>query len=320
MARKFIEKKVIVNSTFDLAATIAVPENKNKKIAAVVLISGTGTIDRDGNMPKFSANIYKALSDFFAGEGFVTIRYDKRGIGESKGVYNETGFNDLVDDVIANVNYLENLDYVDKDKIILCGHSEGSMIATITSTRHKVAGMILIAGAGISLRSALNYQNWIALQEIKAMTGLKGWILRKLVNERNYLKNVNALFDKCCRTDKDVIRIMGKKMSAKYIREHNNLSDEKMMDIITNARCPILAVTGEKDVQVNPLDIDKIEQLKLSHVTCSIVPEMDHSLKRCVGERTILNIKKQYASEFSQPIHEDLLKAIREWTIKTGIN
>ncbi len=319
MINNFVEEKVIVNSTFNLAATLTIPENRNRKMPAVVLISGTGPADRDGNMPRFSSNIYKALSDFFAGQGFVTIRYDKRGVGESKGIHNETGFYDLVDDVIANVNYLENLDFVDKDKIILCGHSEGAMIATIASTRHQVAGMILLAGAGTTLRSALNYQNWIVLQETKTTTGLKGWILRKLINEKNYLKRVNSLFDKCCRTDKDVIRVMGQKMSAKWIREHDNLSDQQMLEVIANAGCPILAITGEKDVQANPEDIDKIEKLNLPHVKCRIVLGMDHILRRSTGKRTILNIKKQYASEFSQPIHEDLLETIREWTIKTGI-
>ena len=320
MNNNFIEEKVIVNSTFNLAATVARPENGNRKMPAVVLIPGTGTLDRDGNIPKFSTNLYKGLSDFFAGEGFVTIRYDKRGVGESKGVNCETGFNDLVDDVIANVNYLGNLDFVDSDKIILCGHSEGSMIATVTSTRHKIAGMILIAGADTTLRAALNYQNWMVLQETKTMTGLKGLIFRKLINEKNYLKRVDSIFNKCCSTDKDVIKIMGQKIAAKWFREHNNLTEKGLLEVIVNASCPVLAVTGEKDVQANPEDINKIAELKLPHVTCEIVPDMDHMLRRFIGTKNVMNAKKQYVSEFKQPIHDELLKVIREWTIKTDLN
>jgi pimeloyl-ACP methyl ester carboxylesterase len=320
VTNNFVEEKVIVNGKFDLVATVAIPEDRNIKMPAVVLIPGTGTLDRDGNMPKFPTNLYKGLSDFFAGEGFVTIRYDKRGNGESKGDHNETGFNDLVDDVISNVKYLENLDFVDKDKIILCGHSEGTMIATITSTRHKLAGMILIAGAGTTLRAALNYQNSMVLQETKTMTGLKGLFLRRLINEKNYLKRVDGLFNKCCSTDKEVIRIMGQKIAAKWIREHNNLTEQGLLEVIANASCPVLAVTGEKDVQANPEDIRKIAELELPHVTCDIVPDMDHMLRRFTGNKCVLNIKKQYISEFSEPIHEELLKVIREWAIKTDLN
>lgn len=320
MNNSFVERKVFVNSAVTLAATLAIPEKNSKKMPAVVLISGTGTTDRDGNMPKMQSNIYKDLSDFFVSEGFVTIRYDKRGVGESKGVHYETGFNDLVDDVIANVNYLEELDFVDKDKIILCGHSEGTMVATIANVRHNVAGMVLIAGAGATLRTALEYQNWLVLQETRITRGLKGLILRKLINEKNYLKNVNALFDKCCSTDKDVIRVMGRKMSAKWIREHNSLTDQGMIEAIENADCPVLAVTGEKDVQANPEDINKISNLKLPHVTCSIIPGMDHFLRRYSGEKSVLNVKKQYANELSQPIHENLLIDIRQWVRKVGIN
>ncbi len=259
MSINFNEKKVTVSGTFDLAATIAVPDGVKQKMSAVVLISGTGTSDRDGNLKKFSSNIYKELSDFFACRGFVTIRYDKRGVGESHGNFNETGFHELMDDVISNIKYLENLDFVDPNKIILCGHSEGSMIATMVSTRYKVAGMILLSGAGTSLKSALGYQNWLVLQETKEMTGIKGMILRRLINEKNYMKNVNSLFERCCGTDKDINRITGKKISAKWIREHSNLSDQGMLDVIKNANFPILAITGDKDVQANYEDIQNRE-------------------------------------------------------------
>lgn len=320
MINKFTEKKVTVKSAFDLGATIAIPENTNKKVPAIVLIAGTGTVDRDGNAPRFPLRVYKELSDFFAGEGFVTIRYDKRGVGESKGVHIKTGFNDLVDDVIANVKYLEGLDFVDKDKIILCGHSEGSMLATIANTRHRVGGMILIAGAGTTLRTALNYQNWIALQESKTMPGLKGWVLRKAINDKNYLKNVNKMFDKCCSTEKDVVRIAGQKMSARWIREHASLTDAEMVEHIVNADCPVLAITGEKDAQANPEDVARIADMRLPHVTCSIVPDMDHMLRNYKWEKSILNFKKRLAIEIPEPLHEGLLKDIREWTIKIGVN
>lgn len=316
MSINFNEKMVIVSGTLELAATIAIPDGIKQRMPAVVLISGTGTIDRNGNMKKFISNIYKDLSDLFASQGFVTLRYDKRGVGESKGNFNETGFHDLVDDVISNIRYLENIDFVDPNKIIICGHSEGTMIATMVSTRYKVAGMILLSGAGTSLKSALKYQNWLVLQEIKRMAGIKGMILRRLINDRNYMNNVNTLFERCSRTDKDIVKIMGKEMPAKWIREHSNLSDQKILDVIKNANCPILAITGDKDVQANYEDIQKIERLELPHVTTRIISDMDHILRRCAGEIKILNIKKQYASEFSQPIHDDLKTAIHEWIQK----
>ncbi|MBH1941806.1 alpha/beta fold hydrolase [Mobilitalea sibirica] len=316
MNHNYKEKKVTVKGTFDLVATVAIPEGIKQKMPAVVLIAGTGTSDRDGNMKKFQSNIYKELSEIFASQGFVTIRYDKRGVGESKGDFSNTGLLDLVEDVISNIKYLESLDFVDPNKIILCGHSEGTMIATLVSTRYNIAGMILLSGAGTSLKSALRYQNWLVFQEIQGMSGLKGMILRKLITEKNYMKNVNTLFKKCCETNKDTVRIMGKKMSAKWIREHNDLTDERIIDIIKNANIPILAITGDKDAQATYEDIRNIEKLELPHVTTQIIPGMDHILRKHEGALSVLNVRKQYASEFSKPLHDGLVKAIAEWVHK----
>lgn len=320
MTDTYTEKKVVVNSKFDLAATLSIPAKRDEKMPAVILISGTGKADRDGNMPKFPMRIYKDLSDYFANQGFVTIRYDKRGVGKSNGEHLKTGFNDLVDDVLANINFLEGLEYVDADRIILCGHSEGTMIATIASTKHKVGGIVLIAGAGISMRTALEYQNWLVLQESKILPGLKGWIYRKAINEKNYLKNVNKIFDLCNRTDKDIVRFMFQKIPAKWFREHNRLKDEAIIQILSNSDCPVLAITGDKDVQANSDDIKRISAMKFSNVTCRIVSDMDHILRKYKGEKSVLNIKKQYTKEFSQPIHETLLNEIGEWTVRSGLN
>lgn len=157
MGYKFREENIVVKGKFDLGATITIPENKSEKMPAVVIVCGTGTGDRDGNIKKkkLNMNLYKDLAHFFTKLGFVTIRYDKRGVGESKGSHIETGFNDLVDDIISNIKYLENLEYV--DKIILCGHSEGSMLVSVTNKRHPVDGVIQIAGAGMCIRKALEF-------------------------------------------------------------------------------------------------------------------------------------------------------------------
>ena len=77
------EERITISSDINIGATIAY-QDKNEKRPLVLLISGTGSLDRDGNSIGFKSNIYKELSDMFVDAGYVCIRYDKRGTHESK--------------------------------------------------------------------------------------------------------------------------------------------------------------------------------------------------------------------------------------------
>lgn len=317
MVYKFREEKITVKGKVNLGATIAIPENAGEKLPAIVLVVGTGKGDRDGNMAKFKLNIYKDLAHFLTGLGFVTIRYDKRGVGESEGNHTETSFTDLVDDIITNVEYLRDQGFV--DKVILCGHSEGSMLVAVANEKCPVDGLIQIAGAGMCIRKALEYQNYGLLQEIKTLKGPKGLLLRRLITENNYLKNVNALLDKCNSTDKDVIRFKGTKTPAKWFRQHDSFTDESMQELMKNAKCPILAITGGKDVQADPKYIDIINGFNMDHIKGVVVPNIDHLMKENKKEITILNLMKQYKKEVGQPLSTEFLGEIEQWLLENFI-
>lgn len=160
MSQVGYEERIIIHEKVFIGATIALPFAKNsiqeeKKYPAILVIMGTGKTDRDGNEKKFQTNFYKNLSDEFVKRGFVCIRYDKRGTFETEGDYNTSGLSDLVEDAVTVLRYIRNLRYVDEKRMILCGHSEGAMIATLALEQEKAAGMILLGGAGTSLKDAL---------------------------------------------------------------------------------------------------------------------------------------------------------------------
>ena len=311
----FIEKNILVKGKFDLEATIAIPQDAGNRLPAIIFVSGTGVADRDGNIPKqkFNMNIYKNLSDFFAKMGFVTLRYDKRGVGKSGGSHLETSLFDLVDDLISNVEYLEQQEFVDKNKIIVCGHSEGCIVTTIANQRHPATGLILIAGAGMSLYSALKYQNYLVLQEIINMKGFKGWFYRKFINQNNYLNNVNKMFKRACGTEKDIIKLQGMKIPAKWTREHAQYTDKILTDAIVDAGCPILAITGDKDVQAPPSDIARLAMLHQDKITAILIHNMSHILRGFGGEFDMLTLSKQYKKDLEKPLHPMLLEELKHW-------
>ena len=112
------EERTIIHSDIDIGTTIAY-KDKTKRSPLVLLIMGTGSLDRDGNGLGIKSNIYKDLSDMFVDMGYVCIRYDKRGTHESTGDAKTNGLNDLVNDAASVIHYAKKLDYVDEEKVVL---------------------------------------------------------------------------------------------------------------------------------------------------------------------------------------------------------
>ena len=315
MKTNFIEEQVTINSDVALKGTIAIPGVEGEKLPAVLIINGSGAADRDGNMkkPAMNANIYKDLAHVVTSLGFITLRYDKRAVGESGGDPLTSGMMDLVNDIVANIKFLETHPRVDKDKIILIGHSEGCILSTIATTITSVAGLALIAGAGTNIWEPMKYQNAQVLEEIKTMKGLKGFLLRLAVKESKLQKQQQELFDTMVNSTGDTVKFKGKKTPAKWFREHFKYSNEEVLKALENANCPILAVTGDKDVQANSEDLKKIETLGKDNIKCEVIKNMDHMLKEFSGEKTVLNVMKQYKGELSKPMHPELKNILEQW-------
>jgi alpha/beta superfamily hydrolase len=311
----FKEEQVTINSDVILRGTLSVPEIQEEKLPAVLIVNGSGGADRDGNMkkPAMNANIYKDLSHFVTELGFITLRYDKRAVGESQGDPYKSGMMDLVNDINSNIRFLQNHPRVNKDKIIVIGHSEGCILSTIANTITPVGGLILIAGAGTNIWEPMKYQNAQVLEEIKRLKGLKGFILRLAVKESTIKKQQDQLFNTMVNSTGDTVKLKGKKMPAKWFREHFKYTNEQILMALSEAECPILAVTGNKDVQANAEDLKTIEKLGKDNIQCVVTENMDHMMKEFTGEKTVLGIMKQYKSELSKPMHPKLKAVLEQW-------
>lgn len=311
----FDEQEVVVQGEYELSATITIPKANTKKFPAIIFVNGSGAADRNGNIKNFNMNIYKLLSESLTKLGFVTLRYDKRGIGKSKGDAYKTGMMDLVDDVICNTKYLQSLPYIDSDKIILLGHSEGCILSTVANEKNPVSGLILISGAGICLKTVMQSQGYQISEELKTMKGLKGVLLRKLLSEKKVAASQNKLFNKVLVSKKDVMITQLRKFPARWLREHLGYTDSDMLHKLEATTCQVFAVTGYKDVQVNYEDLNNIKALNKQNISCTVVKDMDHMLREYQGQKSILNIKKQYKNDIRKPIHTKLEEELKVWCL-----
>lgn len=126
-----------------LAGTLTIPDGEGPHPAAL-LIAGSGPLDRDGNHKRLPLGVSRDLALLMSDAGLATLRYDKRGVGESSGDYMSAGFYDELDDAIAALEWLSSQPYI--ARAIPAGHSVGALLAAEISARGRApAGAILLA-------------------------------------------------------------------------------------------------------------------------------------------------------------------------------
>lgn len=147
-----------------LEGTLSLPASStDKKVPVVLLIAGSGPTDRDGNNPLgVSAATYRIIADSLNNRGIGVLRYDKRSIGKSvpadRSTFKEDnmrfehGINDAVD-------WIKQL-RTDKriSKIIVAGHSEGSLVGMVAARLGNADGFISLAGTGRVITAVLKEQ------------------------------------------------------------------------------------------------------------------------------------------------------------------
>ncbi len=131
-----------------LAGSLTLPK-VGAPFPAVVLISGMGPNDRDYTM--LGHKLFLVLADYLTRRGIAVLRFDKRGIGKSTGIYNSTVTSqDLSKDALAAVDYLTRRDDIQRKQIGLIGHSEGGIIAPMVAATSADVAFVVLMAAGVS--------------------------------------------------------------------------------------------------------------------------------------------------------------------------
>ena len=190
----FKESPIILKINTDrLFGTLTTP-NLTKKYPVALIIAGSGPTDRNGNNPMMKNNSLKMLAEVLAKNGIASLRYDKRGIGESKAsAISEQSlvFENYTEDAKSWINLLKQ----DKrfSQVVIIGHSEGSLIGMIAGA--KANKFISIAGPGESADKLIKTQ--IESKANKQLNDLTFPIIDSL-KSGNQVKKVdpmlNALF------------------------------------------------------------------------------------------------------------------------------
>src|SRR2546425_387986 len=219
----------------ELAGTMALP-GSGGPFPGVLLLPGSGQVDRNDNHKKIRLNALSDISHSLAQHSIASLRYDKRGVGQSEGDYWATGFYDRVQDARAALQYLKQQKHIQPENIFLLGHSEGAFISTrLAGGGAEAAGVILLAGSAQSGEAVLK---WQAVQVAKGLKGINGWLIKRL--RIDVSKAQQKQIEKIKRSKKNWFRQqLLVKINARWLREFMAYNPVEDLSRIT---VPVLAI------------------------------------------------------------------------------
>jgi pimeloyl-ACP methyl ester carboxylesterase len=235
---------------FSLAGTITKPPVPGRlRHPAVVLVGGAGAIDRDSSVADIP--IMSQLAGALARDGYMVLRYDKRGVGQSGGRNEAATHKDYADDLIGIIKWLAKRDDVDERRITVVGHSEGGMIAMLAAGREKKIGSLVLMGtSGTSGADLILEQQRRELDRLKLSEAEKS---EKIALQ----KQIQAA----------VIHGTGWDSLSPDVRKQADSTSFRSLlmfdpaETMERIKQPVLVLQGDLDTQVEPHHADKLAAL-----------------------------------------------------------
>ena len=291
---------------FSLAGTLSKPAGAAaaRPLPAVVLVGGSGPTDRDELT--FGIPILGQLATALADAGFIVLRYDKRGVGQSGGRLESASLADYAEDLRATVKYLAERKDVNPNRVAVVGHSEGGAVALIAAAKDKrVAAVGLIAANGVTGAELVLQQQAHLLERAKITdTERQEKIaLQKRIHDAVITGNGWDALPPTIRRQVDN-------------PEFQSILTNDPAKVIPDVRQPILIVQGELDTQVAPMNADRLDELARKRknappVEVVKVPGVNHLLvPATTGE------VDEYPSLSGQRVSPAVANAIVSWLQK----
>ena len=297
---------------FSLGATVTVPKNATGRVPAVILVGGPGRQDRDETM--YGVPIFGQLAGRLAEAGFLVVRYDKRGLGQSGGRTEHAGIAEYAEDLIAIVSWLRKRNDVDSERISVVAHAEGAAVALTAAQREKrIKSLALLSAPGRTGRE-LSIE-----QQQRLLDGLKESPADAQAKIALQMKMMDA-----------VVTGKGWETLPPELRRQADTPWFKswlLFDpaaVISRIDQPILIVHGQLDTIIPPAHAERLEALARGRRNVPaesnrkvIVPGMNHLLLAAkTGE------VDEYESLTPKTISPDVTSAIVDWfkltTVRRG--
>ncbi len=240
------EEVSFANGDAVLKGTLVLPEGYGRKTPVLIMVTGSGLQNRDEEI--YEHKPFAVIADALARAGIATLRYDDRGFGESTGDLVHCTTEDMKNDALAGIGLLRER----FDRVGVIGHSEGGTIALMLAAEKKADFIVSLSGMVVSGKETLLWQNRVSLAE----AGIPAETID------SYCKALEAVFDASiagttlpsasqfelpAALSQNLTAVI-RQLKLPYLKHFVTLD---VRPLLGGINCPVLALNGSKDVQVD---------------------------------------------------------------------
>jgi len=296
---------------FNIGATITRPQGVTAPAPAVILIAGSGPTDRDETVAGIP--VFGQIARDLVAAGFIVVRYDKRGVGQSGGRAESVTIADYAEDARQVLLWLEKQKGVNKGRIAAVGHSEGALVAMLLGGRErgKIAALALIAGPSTS-------GNELVLEQQKLLLSKMPIDDAQRQEKVDLQTKINQAVIKGTGWT-DIPEAARRVADTPWFYSFLTFNPEKAM---ADTRQPVLIVQGELDTQVQPYHADKLAEFARARkgdkapIEVAKVPGVNHLLVPAktgeVSEYGTLGPDAKVSAELTGAIAAFLTKVMKD--------
>lgn len=304
-----------------LSGTLVCPQNHDRNTPVVLFVSGSGLQNRDEEV--YSHKTFHVIADHLARNGIASLRYDDRSVGKSTGNAADATTDTFMQDAAAGIGFLRSADRFGKVGVI--GHSEGGTIAFMLAGDRKVDFIVSMAGTSLNgVRILVEQNKAIMLKSAvpERITNDYCNVLQKLYAYRivEYLNGKTEVEDPE-KTVEMIVSMAGAELPeglkanlTQIISSHNPWLMRFMIldpaEWIKKIACPVMAINGEKDVQViAEQNLSMLKEILPASDTHMIkaYPDLNHMFQHCTT-----GMPDEYG-KIEETISPEVLEDITSW-------
>ena len=267
----YLQKEIIIENekaNLKLAGTLTIPDLDTIH-TLVILVSGSGAQDRNEEIAGHKP--FHVIADYLTNNGIAVFRYDDRGTGKSTGSFANSTTYDFMTDAASVLKFFQNYPNIDADNIGIIGHSEGGMIAWILAAKYPkdIGFVISLAGPGVDIDELMLKQ----VEDVNRSVGIPEEhtsILLKVQKESMEIaskakdmaeirKMITDLYEKYGENfteeekneymlNQQGINVAVMQLSSPWMKYFLEFKPNKYLKKL---KCPVLALNGTKDIQVD---------------------------------------------------------------------
>lgn len=295
-AESLLQRPVdLPTTTGELHGTLLLPK-RTLPLPVVLLIAGSGPTDRDGNNPAGRNDSLKRLALALAERGIASVRYDKRGVAASRDAAPDERMLSVEGYVADAAAWGRKLKADPRfSRLVLIGHSEGALIATLAAELAGADALVAIAGSGRPIDQVLLEQLRSRLpQPLLAYS-------RALIGDL-----------KAGRTREDIpdpLQILFRPSVQPYLI---TLFRQDPAAAFARLRIPALIVQGTRDIQVGVADAEALKRAK-PNAELALIDGMNHVLRIVPAD-----LRRQLASydEPDLPLAQELEQVVGDFVMR----